>query len=379
MRVVHIVHGKANPHGHNGISRVVYHLNKEEKLLGLESEIWAVIDGAKKHYSHVRDPFVTIECFPRVRIPFGHQPIIEHLIAQRKKIDLVHFHMIWLYDKNIIAKALKRAGVPFIITAHGTYLSPHANKGRRKLARLIYECDYLNSADEIHAITSDEAIKLADYGYHGKTFLAPNGVALDEIPARPRSDANPSLDGTQKARFIWIGVKRRDKNLPSLIRGVALLSNSIRSEFLISLIGPDYKGNERRYRALASKLGVEANFEFQGPLYGRDKYDALERAEVFILPSFSEVYSLAMLDAMACGRPCLASVTCGYGPYSKDNFFVPFEPTPEGIASGITEMLRRRHEWSTMGRNARAVIERDLNWPAIARTMVKNYARIIAQ
>jgi len=43
MRIVLITHGKANPAGHNGISRVVYHLNKQEKLQGIESKIWALV------------------------------------------------------------------------------------------------------------------------------------------------------------------------------------------------------------------------------------------------------------------------------------------------------------------------------------------------
>lgn len=116
MRVIHIVHGKANPASHNGISRVVYHLNKQEKLQGCDSEIWGLVDDAKSHFTHVRDEFVTVECYPRVRLPFGRHQIIDNLIAQKESIDLVHFHLIWFYDKNIIAKALKKAGIPFIST-----------------------------------------------------------------------------------------------------------------------------------------------------------------------------------------------------------------------------------------------------------------------
>lgn len=50
MRVIHIVHGKCNPREHNGISRVVYFLNKNEKNQGIESEKRAVLDDAKQKY-----------------------------------------------------------------------------------------------------------------------------------------------------------------------------------------------------------------------------------------------------------------------------------------------------------------------------------------
>ena len=66
MKVIHIVHGKANPASANGISRVVYYLNKYEKLAGIDSQIWAIVDGQNGHSSYKRDEFVTVECFPRV-------------------------------------------------------------------------------------------------------------------------------------------------------------------------------------------------------------------------------------------------------------------------------------------------------------------------
>lgn len=377
MRVIHIVHGKANPNGHNGISRVVYHLNRQEKAQGVQSEIWGLVDDAQTHFSHVRDEHVTVECFPRVRLPFRRHEIIERLIAEKDEIDIVHFHMIWFYDKNIIAKALNRAGIPFVITTHGTYLKPHAMTGKRWLARLLYERAYLNAATEIHAITDEEAVNLRAYGYRGPTFTAPNGIALDEIPEARRTDALGELPEVGMARFIWIGVKRADKNLDALIRAVAILPRDLRAGFIVYLLGPNYQNNEEDYEALASELGVAGNFRFLGPVYDQAKYDALESADVHILPSLSEVFSLAMLDAMACAKPCLVSSGCGYEPWQKGDCFISFEPSPEAIAKAIEQMLARRDDWPAMGRNARAVIERDLNWLVIARTMIENYTRIL--
>jgi glycosyltransferase involved in cell wall biosynthesis len=376
MRVIHIVHGKVNPNGHNGISRVVYHLNKEERALGVDSEIWAVVDDARTHYNHRRDEHVTVECFPRVRLPFGRHEIIDRLLAEKDRIDLVHFHIIWFYDKNIIAKALNGAGIPFIITTHGTYSKPHAMTGKRRLARLLFERSFLNAATEIHVITDDEARGLKRYGYKGRTFAAPNGIALDEVPCERRGDMFAEAGRDGKTRLIWIGVKREDKNLVSLIRAVALLPEGLRSALAIILVGPDYNDNEAQYRALASELGAASCFTFVGPLYGQEKYDALESADVHILPSLSEVFSLAMLDAMACAKPCLVSTGCGYDIYGKDDFFISFQPEATQIAEAITEMFHRRQDWYEMGRNARRLIERELNWPAIASVMVENYRRI---
>lgn len=377
MNVIHITHGRANPHGHNGISRVVYYMNKYEKIHGINSQIWSIVDKVKSHYTYKRDNFVTVECFPRARIPFGKNEIIYELIKHKNSIDLVHFHLIWFYDKNIIASALKKADIPFIITTHGTYIKPHAYTGKRLLAKWLYEVTYLNMATEVHAITPDEAIGLRKYGFEGKTFIVPNGIDIEEIPVEKDSAFFSNKPYKDKIKFIWIGVLRTDKNLPSLIKAVSLLPDSIKKEVIFILIGPDYKNNAKKYQKLINDLGCANNFDYIGPLYGKDKYDAIESSDVFILPSFSEVFSLALLDAMACGKPCVVTEGCGVNSYIKNEFFISCPPTVKGISKAISDMISKRDRWVQMGKNARMLIEEELNWNKIAQVMIKNYKRII--
>ncbi|HEY6872883.1 MAG TPA: glycosyltransferase family 4 protein [Geobacteraceae bacterium] len=376
MKVIHIVHGKANPKEHNGISRVVYYLNKYEKLKGCDSQIWAIVDGVKSHFTHRRDEFVTVECFPRVWTPFGKHEIINELIKNKDSIDLVHFHLIWFYDKNIIAAALKRAGIPFIITTHGTYSKPHAYTGKRLLAKWLFERNYLNMATELHAITREEGTGLQKYGYTGRSFVAYNGIELEEIPAARKDQYFADKTYRHKLKLIWVGVLREDKNLRSLIKAVALLPTEIRELFVCILVGPDYRGNAAKYLSLSAELGCRDNFDYVGPLYDQNKYDAIQSADAYVMPSFSEVFSLAMLDAMGCGKPCLATSGCGYNYFIKSDFFVACEPYPQDIARGLEELLARRDEWPTLGRNARRMVEEKFNWPTITDVMIENYARI---
>jgi len=377
MNIIHITHGKANPHGHNGISCVVYYLNKYEKLAGCNSQIWAIVDNLKSHYSYKRDDFVTVECFPRVRTPFGRNEIIEELANNKNSINLVHLHLIWFYDKNIIASSLKKLKIPFIITTHGTYIKPHAFTGKRLLAKWLYEVKYLNMATEIHAITPDEVVGLKKYGYKGKTFVVPNGIDLHEVPANRNPSFFKNKPYKDKIKFLWIGVLRKDKNLPSLIKAVSLLPDSIRKKVIFILIGPDYKNNAQKYQEFIDELRCSDNFDYIGPLYGKEKYDAIESSDVFILPSFSEVFSLALLDAMACEKPCVVTDGCGINSYINNDFFVSSPPTAEGISYAITKMLSKKDKWIYMGKNARKLIEDELNWDNISREMIKNYDRII--
>ncbi len=373
MRVIHIVHGRANPNGHNGISRVVYHLNRAEKALGIASEIWAVTDDAREPYSFRRDDDVSVECFPRVRLPFGGNPIIDRLKDEAGEIDLIHFHMIWFLDKNIIANAARKAGLRIVATPHGTYAKPYARSGKRRFARPV-ERLFLNSSDAVHAITPEEERRLRNYGYRGPTFQAPNGLSLEEIPPLPVPQNRPG----GPVRFLWIGVKRPEKNLDALIKAVSLLPRGRQRDIRVSIMGPDFKRTEARLHMLAGKLGVQGSFDFCGAVYGADKRHALSKADAFILPSQNEVFALAMLDAMAFAKPCLVSHGCGYEQFSDKDFFVGFRPEPRDIARALDEFLERREEWPQMGLRARGVIETHLNWPVIARQIVRHYREVVA-
>jgi glycosyltransferase involved in cell wall biosynthesis len=376
MKVIHIVHGKANPESHNGISRVVYHMNKQEKLQGCDSQIWAIVDGTKAHYTHQRDEFVTVECFPRVRLPFGRHEIIDQLFAQKGSIDLVHFHLIWFYDKNIIAAALKKAGIRFIITTHGTYSTRHAYTGKRLLAKWMFELDYLNQATEIHVVNREEGTGLQKYGYIGSSFVAHNGIDLEEIPCQRRKDFFADKPYHDKVRLIWVGVLREDKNLSSLIQAVAMLPDGLREQFVCVLVGPDYRGNAERYMMLARELGCANNFDYIGPLYDREKYDAIESADIYVMPSFTEGFSMSLLDAMACAKPSLLTSGCSMNYFHNFKFFLRCEPYAQDIARGIEEIFQQKSGWSAMGSNARKLVEDHLQWEKITKGIIKDYQRI---
>lgn len=375
MKIIHIVHGKANPNEHNGISRVVYFLNKHEKLQGVDSEVWAIVDGVKNHFSHKRDDFVTVECFPRVYNPFGTHQIIDNLLSNKGSIDLVHFHLIWFYDKNIIAKALNKAKIPFIITTHGTYSKPHAYTGKRLLAKTMFEVDFLRRATEIHILTREEGTGLQKYGYSGKSFVAYNGIETEEIPKFRNDKFFKDKSYANKTILIWVGVLRDDKNLKSLILAFSLLPKMIRNSFTCVLVGPDYRNNASKYMRLANNLGCSDNIDYIGPLYGQDKYDAIESSDIYVMPSLSEGLSMSLLDAMACGKPSLLTSGCNMN-YFHD-FHVSCEPYPQDIARGLEEILSNETNWDLMGREAIHLIQSKLNWPKITKMMIDNYKRII--
>jgi len=383
MRVLHIVHGKVNPEGHNGISRVVYHLHKNQRALGIDSEIWGLVDGIHTHLSYVRDADVTVECFPRVRLPFGKNEIITRLRAEKDKIDLVHFHMIYFFDKNIVAKALNDIGLPFVLTSHGTYTTLQAYTGKRGVVRHLYEKRFLSRAKEVHCLTREEGTGLRRYGYNGASFEVPNGLALDDLPFEADPYDAPAYQSVAKdtgpVRAVWVGVLRDDKNVRALIEAVSLLPVPMAQRLNITMVGPDYKDNLKKYHAYCRELGVAENFDFTGPLYGSEKYDAIRAADFYVMPSHSEGMSLALLEAFASARPALLTSGCGMNYYRDRDFFVTCEPYGQDIATGLQEMMERQADWAKMGARALQAVRDIFNWRSVAEKMGEEYKRILEE
>lgn len=378
MKIIHIVHGKANPASANGISRVVYYLNKYERLAGIDSQIWAIVDGVKHHETYKRDEFVTVECFPRVSL-WGGQEIINWISKERDSIDIVHFHLIWFYDKNIIMRAVKRLGIRSVVTTHGTYSKPHAYTGVRIIARSLYELNYLKMADECHILTREEGTGLRKYGYTGKSFVAYNGYDPSDMPSAERINRDFFKDYPfhNKTILCMISVLRSDKNIDLIIRAISMLSDNQKRNLAFVLIGPDNKGNAAHFDALAKQLGVSDNFYWIGPLYKDDKYNAMLSSDGYIMASDSEGFSMSIIDAMACSLPMILTSGCNMKYISDDKFYLMCEPYPQDLAHGIEYFLTHPQEMPMLGQKAKCVLEEKLYWDKIAHVMIDNYQRII--
>lgn len=376
MKVIHIVHGKANPNSANGISRVVYNLNKYEKLAGIDSQIWAIIDGCKRHETFVRDEFVSVECYPRVK-PFGNKEIVKALLNAGKDV-LVHFHLIWFYDKNIIADALVKANIPYIITTHGTYSKPHAYTGKRLFAKWLFELDYLQKSTECHILTPEEGTGLRKYGYTGKSFVAYNGIGKDEMPTKMDTRYFDKEVYGNKIKIGTVSVLRKDKNTDMIIRAISMLPESFKEKIVFICIGPDWKNNAAKYKELAKELGVAENFQWIGPKYNQEKYDALNSFDGYIMASDSEGFSMAIIDAMGCSLPMILTSGCNMKYVGHQDYYYMCEPYDQDLSHAIRQFVEMTEiERKAMGKRARLVLEENLYWDKIAEGMIQNYKRIL--
>lgn len=373
MRVILITHGKVNPQGHNGISRVVYGLAKYGKSVEIDYEIWSVVDGIKKETDFVRDEYVKVKCFPRIKdFIFASSDICKKIKNEKASIDLVHFHMPWMLDKLAIAKMCRKCEIPFIVTGHSAYSSSQKQSWKMRLGR-IYEVPFLNSSAAVHAITREESSEFKKFGIETNLFVIPNSV--DDPCSRY---IERGYSNYRKVRFLFIGELRTQKNIGALIEAVSLLQEDIKQRLEFWIAGPDWKGNLNVLKKRTEEMGVAGQFKFLGGVFNEERRQLFENADIYIAPSLSEVISLSVIEAMAYSMPCVLTRQSDVSYYYNYHFFEMCENYSVDIARAILDILKKESSWKEMGKNSRRCYEENFMWTRNIAKFKEQYAKYLS-
>lgn len=164
-------------------------------------------------------------------------------------------------------------------------------------------------------------------------------------------------DGTL---LIFSGGEWMRKGLDDAIRGVARLD---RTDVQLFVAGDD--PDRSRYRQLAADLGLSGRVIFGG--FRSDIATALAAADVFLFPSWYEAFSLATIEAAACGLPVVATLINGTEDFIQPGVTGEFiKHDPEQIASVIRLLISNIDACRRMGENARRLVEEHFTWDRVA-------------
>ena len=183
-------------------------------------------------------------------------------------------------------------------------------------------------------------------------------LASDLIPERDigvwGGSGGRDVDGTLRFRILFVGNLHQLYKAPDvLLRAVALLKGRGLC-FELHVIGD---GSRRAsLEELSHRLGTEDVVHFEGRLPRELVMDALESADLFVLPSRQEGLPRAVIEAMAKGLPCIGSTVGGFGELLDERLLVPPDD-PESLADAILTLLRDPQEMERQGRRNRHHVE----------------------
>ncbi len=222
------------------------------------------------------------------------------------------------------------------------------------------------SAARILAVSREVADRFAWPEIRGRVRVVPNGVCLERFhPAADRHKLRETL-GLREGRSLVFAAARLEweKGFESLVAAMARVGGA---ELAIAGTGPDRDHLERRAR----ELGVAVRWLGQVA----DLVPWLQVADVVVSPSMVEGFGRLAIEAMACGRPVVASAVGGLRESLRDGESGRLVPPgdPLAIARAIQALLEDPGRAERLGRNARRRAERYFSSDAHVRAVIDVY------
>jgi len=205
--------------------------------------------------------------------------------------------------------------------------------------------------------------------FPGEYEIIPNGIGVEEFRrARPRPSA---LAGNRRV-VLYVGRLEPRKGVDHLIRAMALVQQSAPDVRLV-IVGD---GSERA--ALTALVGDHSVVQFAGRVADEELIAYVQAADIVCSPALGgESFGIVLLEAMACGKPIVASRIEGYEALVDEAGCARLVTPGDAGALGreLTALLASPESQRRLGlAGARAALEYD--WAVIARRLDTLYRRV---
>ena len=386
MRVLHVIPSISPLRG--GPSRAVIEMVAALRLQEVDAAILTTNDhGPGLHPDLVTGRWqqhqgVPVLAFPRWSPPvaalreFAISPGLSFWLARHlKDYDLLHIHALFSYPSTTAMAQARWAGVPYILRSIGQ-LSPWSlaqSRGRKRLMLRLIERRNLQRAAALHFTTVAERDEAAALGLAPPSLVLPLGVRGPE----PAAAAAGGRDGAAPVRFLFLSRLHPKKRLENLLDALALLQR-LRPDapWELAIAGegePRYvAGLQERSR----RLGLGSRCRWLGFVEGEAKWQLLQAADWYVLPSAAENFGIAAVEALAAGTPVILSPEvavaadverCGAGLVCGSD--------PEALTLALGQALERPS--LSMRASALNLAQMDFSWSTIALQLRDAYRQLL--
>jgi glycosyltransferase involved in cell wall biosynthesis len=147
---------------------------------------------------------------------------------------------------------------------------------------------------------------------------------------------------------------------------------------LLIIAGPDELGHRAELEQLVEQLGIANWVRFVGPIFGPAKRDAFAAAEVFVLPSRTEGFGIAVAEALGAGVPVITTHGAPWPELETEQcgWWVPIDSA--AMADALCGAVRlSAAELGAMGQRGQALISRRYTWSIVAQQSRQLYAWLL--
>lgn len=306
--------------------------------------------------------------------------LTQWLFQHIKDYDIVHTIALFSYPIAITHWLCQRHNIPYIMNPQGM-LEPWAlayKLWKKCLFYALFEKIALQNASALHMLSAAEAQCIKTLHIQTPTVIVANGLHRSDYTNLPNPvlfhQVFPGLE--HKNIILFLGRIDPKKGLDLLAPAFAKVLDHFPTAHLV-IAGPDNIGFLPTVQSYFEKAQCFHAVTFTGMLTGDLKKAALAAAQVYVAPSYSEGFSISVLEGMASGLPCIITTGCNFPEAATAQAAYVVDINSESIAHALIQCLANPQAAQEMGQQARQLIFSDYTWDSIAKKMIRVYEAIL--
>ncbi|MDR3620378.1 MAG: glycosyltransferase [Paludisphaera borealis] len=290
--------------------------------------------------------------------------------------EVVHMHGLWQTHTRRGGRFAREARVPYVMATHGM-TDPWALRHKawkKKLYLTLVESRNLRRAACLHALSRPEIGHLRGLAPWAPVCFVPNGVdlaAFDDLPPRSAIEAeHPELKG--KFVLLFFGRLHAKKGINLLAEAMKTLCPEF-PELHVLIAGKD-DGEWPAFADRVATAGLTDRMTYVGHVGGERARQVWAAADAFTLPSYSEGFSMAILEALACSLPCVFTTACHFSEAAQADAALVVDPRADAVTQALRDLLERSPaDRAKLGANGRRLVESDYTWDQQADRLASVY------
>ncbi|QSR86408.1 glycosyltransferase [Candidatus Methylacidiphilum infernorum] len=298
-----------------------------------------------------------------------------------RQFDIVYIYSLYRFPPTISSFYSRKNKIPYITHPHGS-LDPYLYK-KNSWIKSIYEkfieFKNLNKAAAIHFTTHEERDLVKPLKLKSRAIVIPYGIRLRDYIPNPQLAEKWFPKLKEKKVLLFLSRINFKKGLDLLVPAFAQILKDIPDLWLV-LAGPDNEDYGEKVRGWLKEYKIEDKALFTGMLLGEKKRAILSLADLFVLPSYTESFGIAVIEAMAMERAVVIS--------DKVNIWREVQEAGAGlvvpcrvdeIARACVTLLKDPQLALEMGRRGRMFVEARYSLEATTRELEKEFQKIIEE
>lgn len=380
MRIVHVA--IRFPPAEGGGEQVVYNLAKEQVKMG--NKVYVITTDLMKEVPREVDRnlpkretidginVIRMKTYPTGLPAWGYGSIFFGLKKIIKEInpDIVHTHSYGYFYSDLLARFRKKSEWKLVMTSHGFTPPRTGFKFIKKIYDKTMGCGAAKILDAGIALSKGDKKTFENLGCK-KAQIILNGIDYSKFKQLPDGSIFRKRHNIKGRIILSVGRLEYIKGFDVLINAFSKLV-LIFPDLKLVIVGADY-GEEKNLKGIVKKLYLEKKVLFTGELRGVSVLETYSACDVFVSSSLAYGAPIVVLEAMACGKPIVATdVRGGISDWFPDACLLVEPNNISQLKEGLEQILKDENLGKKLAENGKKMVA-NFSWEKIAEKVVEVY------